>query len=211
MKIDLYDATGVKKGDISLNKEIFEAKINPDLMHRAVVMRLANARLNIAHTLTRGEVSATTKKAFRQKGTGRARRGALSTNIVRGGGVTHGPRNDRNFTKMMPKKERRAALFSSLSAQTKDNNIFALEGFAEKVPKTKKFAELLSKFPESKNYLFVLAERNEVFEKSAANLPNVKVIFAPYLNPYDVLHAHKICFVADGIKKLESTFLSEKK
>jgi large subunit ribosomal protein L4 len=211
MKIDLYDVTGAKKGDIALNKNIFEAKINPDLMHRAVVMRLANRRLNIAHTLTRGEVAATTKKAFRQKGTGNARRGALTTSLLRGGGVAHGPRNNRNFTKMMPKKERRAALFSSLSAQAKDKNIFALEGFAEKAPKTKKFAELLSKLPESKNYLFVLAERNEVFEKSAANMPNVKVIFASYLNPYDVLHSHKVCFVADGMKKLEETFLSEQK
>jgi large subunit ribosomal protein L4 len=211
MKIDLYDVTGAKKGDISLNKDIFEAKINPDLMHRAVVMRLANRRLNIAHTLTRGEVAATTKKAFRQKGTGNARRGALTTSLLRGGGVAHGPRNNRNFTKMMPKKERRAALFSSLSAQAKDKNVFALEGFAEKAPKTKKFAELLAKLPESKNYLFVLAGRNEIFEKSAANMPNVKVIFASYLNPYDVLHAHKVCFVADGIQKLEETFLSEQK
>jgi large subunit ribosomal protein L4 len=211
MKIDLYDATGTKKGDVTLNKALFEAKINPDLMHRAVVMRLANRRLNIAHTLTRGEVAATTKKAFRQKGTGNARRGALTTSLLRGGGVAHGPRNNRNFSKMMPKKERRAALFSSLSAQAKDKNILALEGFVEKAPKTKKFVELLSKLPESKNYLFVLAARNEVFEKSAANVPNVKVIFASYLNPYDVLHAHKICFVADGMKKLEETFLSVKK
>lgn len=211
MKIDLYDVTGAKKGDVTLNKNIFEAKINPDLMHRAVVMRLANRRLNIAHTLTRGEVAATTKKAFRQKGTGNARRGALTTSLLRGGGVAHGPRNNRNFTKMMPKKERRAALFSSLSAQAKEKNIFALEGFAEKTPKTKKFAELLSKLPESKNYLFVLAGRNEVFEKSAANMPNVKVIFASYLNPYDVLHSYKVCFVADGMKKLEETFLPEQK
>ena len=151
------------------------------------------------------------QKSVPTKGTGNARRGALTTSLLRGGGVAHGPRNNRNFAKMMPKKERRAALFSSLSAQAKDKNILALEGFAEKAPKTKKFAELLAKLPESKNYLFVLAGRNEVLEKSAANLPNVKLIFASYLNPYDVLHAHKICFVAEGLKKLEETFLSEKK
>ncbi|NJP04004.1 50S ribosomal protein L4 [Candidatus Gracilibacteria bacterium] len=104
-----------EKGSIDVNDSIFSAKINPDLMHRAIVMRLANRRNPIAHTLTRGEVNKTTKKAFRQKGTGNARRGALSTSLLRGGGVCHGPRNDRNFTKAMPKKERRAALFSSLS------------------------------------------------------------------------------------------------
>ena len=211
MKAILFDATGAKKGDVTLNANIFEAKINPDLMHRAVVMRLANRRNPIAHTLTRGEVAATTKKAFRQKGTGNARRGALTTSLLRGGGVAHGPRNTRNFTKMMPKKERRAALFSSLSAQAKDSNIIALESFAAKAPKTKDFAALLAKLPEAKKYLFVIAERNEVFEKSAANLPNVQVILAPYLNPYDVLHAHKICFVADGLAKIEETFLKTEK
>lgn len=211
MKAILFDATGAKKGDVTLNKSIFEAKINPDLMHRAVVMRLANRRNPIAHTLTRGEVAATTKKAFRQKGTGNARRGALTTSLLRGGGVAHGPRNDRNFTKMMPKKERRAALFSSLSAQAKDSNIIALDSFAAKVPKTKDFAALLAKLPEAKKYLFVIAERNEVFQKSAANVPNVQVILAPYINPYDVLCAHKICFVADGLKKIEETFLNTEK
>lgn len=211
MKTTLFDATGAKKGDVTLNKDIFEAKINPDLMHRAVVMRLANRRNPIAHTLTRGEITATTKKAFRQKGTGNARRGAMSTNIVRGGGVTHGPRNDRNFTKAMPKKERRAALFSSLSAQAKDKNVYALESFAAKAPKTKDFAALLAKLPEAKKHLFVIAERDEVLQKSAANIPNVQVILASYLNPYDVLHANKVCFVGKGLEKIEETFLKTEK
>lgn len=211
MKIDLYDATGAKKGDVTLKKEIFEAKINPDLMHRAVVMRLANRRTPVAHTLLRGEVHGTTKKAFRQKGTGNARRGALTTSLLRGGGVAHGPRNDRNFTKAMPKKERRAALFSSLSAQAQEKNILALEGFNTKEPKTKVFIDLLAKLPEAKKYLFVLAEKNEVFQKSVANIPNVQTILAAYLNPYDVLHANKICFVADGMKKMETTFTTDKK
>lgn len=208
MKIDLYDATGAKKGSVELNSIIFGAKINPDLVHRAVVMRLANARQPIAHTKTRGEVAATTHKAFRQKGTGRARRGALSTNLLRGGGVTHGPRNTRNFSKAMPKKERRAALFSSLSARAKEKSIFALEKFAEDAPKTKKFVELLRKLPEAKKYLFVLSEKNRVIEKSSANIPNVETVLASYLNPYDILRADKICFLSEALPKLEETFLS---
>ncbi|MDH3324831.1 MAG: 50S ribosomal protein L4 [Candidatus Peregrinibacteria bacterium] len=207
MKFDLYTADGTKKGSVDAKKEIFEAKINPDLMHRAVVMRLANRRNPIAHTLTRGEVSATTAKAFRQKGTGNARRGAKSTNLLRGGGVTHGPRNDRNFTKAMPKKERRAALFSSLSDSAKEKKIFALEKFTSKAPSTKDFAKLLEKLPEAKNTLFVLAEKDFVFEKSASNIQKVNVILANYLNPLDVLKAEKICFVGDSLKKTEETFL----
>lgn len=211
MKIDLYSSQGEKKGTVDLNAALFGAKINEDLMHRAVVLRQANARQPIAHVKDRSEVSATTKKAFRQKGTGRARRGALSTNLLRGGGVTHGPRNTRNFSKAMPKSERRAALFSSLSSKTKAKDIFALEKFDQKAPKTKAFAELLAKLPEAKRYLFVLAEKNPTLEKSAANIPNVKTILASYVNPYDVLHAEKICFLQDALEKVEKTFLTPKK
>ena len=210
MKADLYTANGEKKGSVALNATIFKAKINPDLMHRAVVLRLANARNPIAHTLTRGEVSYSTRKMFRQKGTGNARRGARSTNILRGGGVTHGPRNTRNFSKMMPKKERRAALFSSLSVRAKDGNVLALEGFEAKTPKTKDFVTLFSKLPEGKKYLFVVPEKNEVFQKSCRNIPGIKVILASYINPYDVLLADKICFIKDAFPKIEETFLTKK-
>ena len=208
MKIDVYDANGKKKGTVELNKVLFEAKINPDLMHRAIVLRNANARRPIAHTLTRGEVSYSTRKLFRQKGTGNARRGARSTNILRGGGVTHGPRNIRNFKKRMPKKERRAALFSSLSVQAKNKNIFGLEALKGEVPKTKVFASLLEKLPQGKKYLFVLPSREEFFEKSARNIPGVKIIMASYLNPFDVLLADKICFVDTALDRIEEVFLS---
>lgn len=211
MKFDLYTSTGEKKGSVTGNKELFSAKVNVDLMHRAVEMRRSNSRNPIAHVKTRGEVIATTKKAFRQKGTGRARRGAMTTSMLRGGGVTHGPRNTRNFTKMMPKKERRAALFSSLSAQAKDKAIFALEGFAFKEPKTKDFVELLGKLPEGKKYLFVLPEKDAIVEKSMNNVPNVEFVRADYLNPYDILNADKICFLESSFKVVENTFLTTDK
>ncbi len=209
MKVDIYNANGEKKSSVELNKDMFEAKINPDLMHRAIVMRNANARNPIAHTLTRGEVAYSTKKMFRQKGTGNARRGARSTNILRGGGVTHGPRNDRNFSKSMPKKERRAALFSALSTQAKGKNIFGLEALKYEAPRTKDFASLLGKLPEGKKYLFVIPGKDEVFEKSARNIPGVNVLLAQYLNPSDVLVADKICFVDTALAKTQETFLNQ--
>lgn len=208
MKFDKYTATGEKKGSVAGVATLFAAKINPDLMHRAVLLRLANKRNAIAHTKTRGEIAATTKKAFRQKGTGNARRGALSTNLLRGGGVTHGPRNTRNFTKMMPKKERRAALFSALSVKAKDGDIIAFEGMKLEAPKTKEFMSLLAKLPEGKKYLFVLPERDEIFYKSSRNVPGVKTMLASYLNPYDVLHADKICFVGDALSVVEKNFVA---
>lgn len=209
MKIDFYTSTGEKKGAWSLAKEIFETEINKDLMHRAVIRKLSNARLNIAHTKTRAEVEMTKKKAFRQKGTGNARRGAKSTNLLRGGGVTHGPRNNRNFTLDMPKKERRKALFSSLSWQAKDDNVFGLESFDSPKPQTKTFAEMLAKLPQGKKYLFVLPEKDIIFEKSVSNIPHTKTILASYLNPYDVLNNEKICFVKkESLDLLEKTFLT---
>ena len=211
MKADLYDGSGAKEGSVELNKTMFEAKINEDLMHRAVVMRQANARRPIAHTLNRGEIACSTRKIFRQKGTGNARRGAKSTNLLRGGGVTHGPRNDRNFAKSMPKKERRAALFSALSAKAKSSDVLALKSFESKTPKTKAFTSILAKLPEGKRYLFVLPEKNEIFQKSCNNIPGVATILASYLNPYDILLADKVCFLEAALQTTEDTFLTKAK
>ncbi len=211
MNIDIYTSTGEKKGTQSLPKALFEVNVNEGLMHRAVVMRLANARKPIAHTKTRAEVVMTTKKAFRQKGTGRARRGALSTNLLRGGGVTHGPRSIQSFAIDMSKKERRLALFSSLTVKANEKSIFGLEALGYEIPKTKSFSDLLKKLPEAKKYLFVIPKKDPIFEKSVSNIPNVSVLLAQYLNPLDVLKAEKICFVSDALQSAESIFLSSQK
>ena len=124
--------------------------------------------------------------------------------------MTHGPRNTATFNKMMPKKERRAALFSSLSAKIVDKAIFGLDGFGSKAPKTKDFVALLEKLPTGKRYLFVLPAKNEIFTKSSRNVPGVKVITAQYLNPYDVLQADQICIFKDAVSVIESTFTTSK-
>ena len=111
---------------------------------------------------------------------------------------------------MMPKKERRAALFSSLSAKVVDKAIFGLDGFSAKAPRTKDFVSLLEKLPAGKKYLFVLPAKDEVFVKSARNVPGVKVITAQYLNPYDVLQADQICIFKDAVPVIESTFKTAK-
>jgi len=211
MKLDLYAADGKKKGDVTVNDTMFKANINTDLMHRAVLMRLANARRAIAHTKTRGEVAYSTKKVQRQKGTGNARRGARSTNLLRGGGVTHGPRNDANYTKMMPKKERRAALFSAVSAKVVAKAVFAMETPKLKAPSTKAMADLLTKLPQGKKMLFVVEAGNQVFTKSINNIPGVDVVRADYLNPYDLLKADQVCFLDSSLPVVESTFLAQTK
>ena len=212
MNIDVYTSTGTKKGTATLPKALFEAPINEGLMHQAVVRQQSNRRTPVAHVKSRGEVQGSTHKLFRQKGTGRARRGSVRAPLLRGGGKAFGPRNTVNFIKNMPKKMRRNALFSSLSLQAKNESIIGLESFTEE-PKTKKGQELLKKLPVElgRKILFVTPEKNESLTRSVRNIPNVKVVNAAYLNPEDVLAAKNIVFLVDAIKKVEEVFTSSVK
>ena len=209
--IKKFSQTGEEKGKVSLNPAVFAAKVNEDLMHRSVIMRLANGRQNIAHTKTRAEVRGGGRKPWRQKGTGRARAGSIRGPIWRGGGVAFGPRNNRNFKKNMPRRERRAAIFSALTVKANSDQIYALDTFVSEVPKTKMFSEMLSSLPKARKTLFVVPEKSEVFTKSARNIPGTNVILVNYLNVYDLLHNEKVCFVGESLKKVEEVFLKEKK
>jgi large subunit ribosomal protein L4 len=210
MKVDLYTQTGEKKGQVELKKEFFEVPYNEDLIHQALVRQHANKRVAIAHTKTRGEVRGGGRKPFRQKGTGSARQGSRTTPNLRGGGVVFGPRNDRNFTVDMPKKQRRKALFSALSVKAKADQIIALESYEGEV-KTKAFADLIKKLPIERNVLVVIAEKNEVIQRSASNLANAKIIIVNYLNIADLQKYRKVLFLKDALPKMEEVFKSATK
>lgn len=212
MKFDLYLQSGEKKGSIEGSDAIFDIKPNKLLLTQAFNRQRDNARQGNAHTKTRGEIKYSTKKIYRQKGTGNARHGARSANLFRKGGVTFGPRSNRNWETMMPKKQRRIALFSALSIKAKNNNIFCLENY-EGAIKTKEFAKMLKVLPpmkDKRNVLIVLSEKNTIVEKSAKNLTNTKTITANYLNIADCLKYDTMMFVGDALKKAEETFLSKK-
>lgn len=206
MKIDLYNQKGEKVQEIELPKDFFEAPIKEGLMHEAVIMQHANCRIPIAHTKLRSEVRASTRKIYKQKGTGNARHGAKSANLFRGGGITFGPRSNRNFTLQMPKKMRRAALCSALSSRAKDQAIIGLDKYETQEIKTKTFTEMLKNFPQSKDYLIVIPGKNEFIEKSARNLPNVKTLLVNYLNVSDLLQYKQIVFLQEAIDKLSEIF-----
>jgi len=207
VKIDLYQQSGEKKGTVEVSDKMFGAKINNELMRLHVIRQLSNSRQANAHTKTRAEVRGGGKKPWRQKGTGRARFGSTRNPIWKGGGVAFGPRNVRNYEKMMPKKERRLALFSGLSQKASENAVFALDKFEVKTPKTKEFVALLSKLPVKKSLLIVTAEKDINFDKSVKNIPNVKVILADYLNLHDLLKYEKVMFMEPAINKAEKLFL----
>jgi large subunit ribosomal protein L4 len=208
MKFDLYKDDGSKTGTIDGSDDIFAIKPNIELLTRALHRQQGNARQSSAHTKTRSEVNYSTAKIYRQKGTGRARHGARSANVFRGGGVTFGPRNTRNWKTDMPKKQRRIALFSALSQKADSGKIFALEAYTQE-PKTKNFATLLQKLPIEKNVLVVLDEKNSTIERSANNIPAAKTITAQYLNIADILKYDSIMFLSPALKKAEELFLSQ--
>ena len=207
LTIDVYTGTGSKKGTASLPAALFGAPVNEGLMHQALVRQQSNRRASTAHVKSRGEVQGSTQKLYRQKGTGRARRGSIRAPILRGGGKAFGPRNIRNFVKDMPKKMRRAALRSCLTLQAQQKSIIGLESYADTV-KTKQARELLEKLPVEcgRRILFVTPDKHEALKLSMRNIPNVKVITASYLNPEDVLVSKHVVFLVDALKKAEEVF-----
>lgn len=210
MKVDLYTQTGEKNGKVELNKAIFEVPYNEDLIHQALLRQHANKRVAVAHTKTRSEMRGGGRKPYRQKGTGSARQGSRRNPHFRGGSVKFGPRNVRNYTVAMPKKQRRKALFSALSVKAKNGNISALEKYEGDI-KTKKFAQLLDKIKIDRNVLIVIPGKDNVIQKSTANLANAKTVIVNYLNIADLQKYKTILFLKDSLPKMEEVFLSASK
>jgi large subunit ribosomal protein L4 len=210
MQISVYTATGTKSGSLELPAGLFEAPVNKGLMHLALIRQQSNRRCAIAHVKNRGEIVGSTKKLFKQKHTGKARRGPIRSPLMKGGGKAFGPRNNANFIKEMPKKMRRAALFSCLSFRAQEEGaLLALENYGGEV-KTKTFMSLFEKLPviHGRKIVFVVSEKNPAFELSARNVPGVKILSAKYLNPEDILGAKNIVFFVDAVKLAEETFLA---
>ncbi len=204
METKLLNQEGKEIGTIELNESVFGIDVNEGLIHRALVYQLANARQVVAHTKTRGEVRGSTRKIFKQKGTGKARAWGNRSPIRIGGWVTFGPRNTVNFTKAMNKKERRLALCSILSSKVKSNNVLVLDTLNFSEAKTKNMVSVLNTIPYTKNVLLALASKNEVIEKSARNIPNVKTLTTDYLNIQDLLKYTTLVLLKDGVEKLNT-------
>lgn len=198
MKSEIYDAQGKKTGTIELPENIFGLKWNDALMHQVVTTMQANARPLIAHVKNRGEVRGGGRKPWQQKGTGRARHGSIRSPIWRGGGVTHGPRNDKVYAREIPKKMRAKALFIALSRKFRDGEILFVNSFGIEAPKTavaKKAMAMLSKVSgfnqlasKRKNAVLIgFADMSPASEKSFRNIGNVECASIRNINPVSVL------------------------
>jgi large subunit ribosomal protein L4 len=206
MKVDVFNITGKKTGTVELPDAIFNAPINIDLMHQAYTRQMANARLGTSETKTRGEVAGGGKKPWKQKGTGRARQG--STNAVQfvGGGRAHTP-HMRDYTQAMPRKMRRAALCSALSAKAADSGLIFVEDLKLDAPKTSLMVKALDTLAPNATTLILIADKGPDFDNAitaSRNLVDAKLLMANYLNIRDLLTFKKVIVPLKSLDVIKS-------
>ena len=205
MQLPVFDITAKQVGSQDLDESVFGIEPNVPVMHQAHVRQQANARLGTHDTKTRGQVRGGGRKPWRQKGTGRARHGTIRSPIWRGGGVVFGP-HPRSYAKKMPKKARRLAIRSVLSAKARDEQIVLIEGLQEIEPRTRAMKDLLSNLPVSdRRTLIVVGSDGEwdTVYRSAGNLPGVKVIRAGYINMQDVLTHERLLLTTEAVENIQ--------
>ena len=203
MVVTKYNTKGESIGEVELLSNIFQVSINVPLMHQALVRQLANARQGTHKAKSRGEINRTKAKWYRQKGTGRARHGSRNAPIFVGGGVAHGP-TPRKYIKKMPRKMRRAALRSALSAKAQENQIVVLDDLEIESHKTREMAAVLGNLGLDQRVLILLPERNEMVESSARNLPQVKALRASYLNIRDLFKYDHVLMPLSALQVIEN-------
>jgi large subunit ribosomal protein L4 len=201
----LYNTSGEQVGEITLKDEIFGVEVHEPIVHDAVVMQLAGRRQGTHDTKTRAEVRGGGRKPWRQKGTGRARHGTSRSPIWRGGGVVFGP-HPRDYSYSLPKKARRLALKSALSAKVNAGDILVLEELSLDQPKTRDMVKILNNLKVD-DALLVTAGKDVTVEKSARNIPNIKPLTAVGLNVYDILAYNKLVITRDAVARVEEVFV----
>lgn len=213
MEAKVYDVSGKEVGEVKLPEKIFGTTWNADLVHQVVTSMMSSARNPIAHTKTRGEVSGTGKKPWQQKGTGRARHGSTRSPIWVGGGIAHGPRNDRNFDRKINKAAKTKALYTILAAKFRDGEILFVDKLPFTVPKAKQAKEVLISLAKIKGYerlsskpknaaLITSNVKSSAIWKSFSNFGNVDVEEFRTINPVSVLN-HKYLVVVNPTESLK--------
>lgn len=209
LSLPVYNIKGEEISKVFLSKKIANFKINNKLIAQTIRVYLSNKRQGNASTKDRGEVSGSTRKIYRQKGTGRARHGSIKAPIFVGGGVVGGPK-PRDYSLKINKKQKRQALLGAFSFHFKNNNIFVLsdELFSLKEIKTKIVYDLLKKLKiENKKILFVLPQKKTNFYFASRNISNTSFINSQSINSYDILRNQKIVFFESSFEEIKKNFL----
>lgn len=210
----IYNQLGEVAGEINLSEKVFGVKVNPALVHQAMVAQMANERQVLAHTKTIGEVRGGGKKPWRQKGTGRARQGSIRSPQWRGGAVIFGPLKNRNFSKDLNQKMKQKALLMTLSDKLAGNDLLIIENMNMAEYKTKKFEAVIKNFETKifkdnrikRSILVINEEKDEMMKRSGRNLAGIEIIYLNNINLVDILKHRKVIITAETAKKLEQVY-----
>ena len=204
-KAIMFNMAGEQVGEYELSEAVFGIEPNGAVLHAAVKNYLANQRQGTQSALTKGEVSYTTKKPWRQKGTGRARAGYTGSPVWRHGGVAFAPK-PRSYSYKLTKQTKRLALKSALSAKAAEGEIIVVDGLKVEEPKTKAFKAFLDKIGATGKTLVITCDVDELVVKSARNIPGVVTTIATIINPYMVLNNSKLVVDKAAVEKIEEVF-----
>lgn len=202
MQVPVYSLTGEVVEHVEISDQVFAVPFNEGVVHQAMVRQQANARQGTASTKTRSEVSGSSAKLFRQKGTGLARAGSRRSPLRRGGGITFGPQ-PRSYRQAMPKKMRQLAIRCVLSAKARDKELKVLEELKLKEPKTKQMAQILTALGVDSSALIVTSEPEDSVVKSARNLKGIKTMPANLINVLDILSYKILLMTVTAVRKVE--------
>jgi len=204
--VDIVNSTGKKVSEIDLKDEIYNVPVKSSVLHEVVTMQLAGKRAGSAAVKHRSDVSGSQRKLFRQKGTGRARRGNIKAPLLRGGGVVFGP-DPKSWAYKVPKKVRRLALKMALSSKLQDEAILVLDNLELEEIRTRALLDITDSLNVD-NVLIVVGKKDEKLELSSRNVPNMKVLRCEGLNVYDILKYKKLVLLEDTVKGIEGRLLS---
>ena len=204
-KVTMLNMEGKEAGTIELNDQIFGIEPNQDAVHTVVVNYLANQRQGTQSAKTRSEVAGGGRKPFRQKGTGRHRQGSSTDPSQVGGGIVFAPK-PRDYRFSVPKKVKRLALKSALSAKVADKEIIVLDELKFEAPKTKEMVKVLANVNAGKKALIVTAEKDENVVRSAANIPGVRTALVSTMNVYEIVNAGSFIVTKDAVEKIEEVY-----
>ena len=202
VQVPVYSRTGEIIKQIEISDEVFAVPFNQAVVHQAMVRQRANARQGTASTKTRSEVSGSSRKLFRQKGTGFARAGSRRSPLRRGGGIAFGPK-PRSYRQAMPKKMRQLALRCVLSAKVRDEELVVVEQLKLDEPKTKEMVRILAALGVDSSALIATSEPEENVIKSARNLTGIKTMPASLLNVVDILSYKVLLITVAAVRKVE--------
>ncbi len=209
LSVPVFTLEGKESGSLDLPKTIFGVEVNEPLLKQALRVYLNNAKGHYSNTKTRGEVTGSTRKIYKQKGTGRARHGGITAPIFVGGGIALGPKS-RRVTLSLSKKMKKAALINALSQKVLDKQIFALSGLDKATGKTAEFAAFIKNINQ-KSTLIVTDKVSDMAERASSNLKNVRVVGVTAMNALEVIKTQSLIFTKEAVDALEKKISEEAK